>query len=250
MEERARKLARALAAAEHERDELKKKALDATGLAQENVRLKETIDKLRDLRVLEHAAATSSVQPLVGPPPPLGDSSTSSPLVAPPPRRHAGERGGITVGVFLDVANLSGAARRLFDRAINFAALLSLLKDGRRLAEARAYVIDKGSSGFGAFATALRKSGFKVLSKRPKTFDDGTMKADWDVGIAVEVLMSRDKLDVVVLGSGDGDFLPLVNALKQQGVSVEIAAFRERAASELLRIAARVFALDETVLEP
>ena len=211
-------------------------------LEEENARLRQTIDSLRDLRAREQsAAATTSLSHV--------DVSASAPFVAPPPRKRKGEGLEARVGVYLDVANLSGAARRLFSRAIDFGRLLTLVADGRRIVEARAYAIDKGAVGFETFATALRKSGLKVLSKRPKTFDDGTVKADWDVGLTVEVLLGRDKLDVVVLGSGDGDFLPLVSALKQQGVRVEIAAFEARAASELGRIADRLFALDETILE-
>ena len=153
------------------------------------------------------------------------------------------------MGVFLDLANLAGAARRLFDRAIDYPRLLALVVDGRRLITARAYAIDKGGEGFDRFAAALRQAGFRVLSKRPKEFPDGTVKADWDVGLTVEVFAGIGALDAVVLGSGDGDFLPLVGELQKQGVRVEVAAFKARAASELLRRADRVFELDETTLE-
>jgi uncharacterized LabA/DUF88 family protein len=242
-EQRLHKLNKTLAAVEHERDELKAIVVRAPELEDENARLRETIDSLRDLRARERSVPVATSAPA-----PRREVTGASPLVAPPPRRGARQGNQARVGVYLDVANLAGTARRLYDRGIDYARLLRLVTDGRRLTEARAYAIDKGKDGFDSFAAALRHSGYKVLSKRPKTFEDGTMKADWDVGLVVDVLLGRDELDVVVLGSGDGDFLPLVSALKQQGTRVEVAVFGDRAASELLRLADRVFLLDETVL--
>jgi len=164
-------------------------------------------------------------------------------------RRLAGP--GSRVGVFLDVANLSGAARRLYGRAVDFRALLGVVVGQRRLVEARAYVIDKGSdkSGFDGFGRALRAAGYKVFAKRPKVFPDGTVKADWDVGIAVDILTAYERFDVVVLGSGDGDFVPVLMALKQRGLHVEVASFGARTAAELARVADDVLDLDDTVLE-
>jgi uncharacterized LabA/DUF88 family protein len=87
-----------------------------------------------------------------------------------------------------------------------------------------------------------------VFTKKPRTFDDGTVKADWDVGMTVEMLSARDRLDVVILGSGDGDFLPVVTALQGSGVRVEVAAFAERAAVDLKRAADVFVAIDSALL--
>ncbi len=176
------------------------------------------------------------------------------PLVEAPGQRLARQRlggPGSRVGVFLDVANLSGAGRRLYSQAVDFRKVLSVVVGKRRLLEARAYVIDKGKDkqGFDSFSRALRAAGYKVLSKRPKIFPDGTMKADWDVGMTVDLLSGADRFDVVVLGSGDGDFAPVASALKQRGVRVEIASFGERTAAELVRVADQHIDLDATVLE-
>ena len=127
--------------------------------------------------------------------------------------------------------------------------MLVTLLAGRKLAEGRAYTIDKGTPGYGAFAHALRHAGYKVFTKKPKTFDDGTVKADWDVGMTVQIQSLRTKLDVVVLGTGDGDFLPLVSALKAAHVRVELASFPERTAKELIAAVDSFVELDERSLE-
>lgn len=210
-------------------------------LEEDNERLRRTVTALR--------AARASEQPPAPAPLPA-----STPMVEPPRRKPSEQRPGpaggqARVGVFLDVANLAGAARRLYGRAIDYQQLLAQVLGPRSLAEARAYVIDKEQPGFDAFTAALRRAGYKVFSKKPKTFADGTVKADWDVGITADVLTACAKLDLVVLGSGDGDFRPLVAALQQRGVRVEVASFPERTAAELRQSADHVLELDEGVLE-
>lgn len=63
-------------------------------------------------------------------------------------------------------------------------------------------------------------------------------KADWDVGITVDAIKLADKLDAIVLVTGDGDFLPLVNYLQNtKGCLVEVAAFRQTTSSKLIEAA-------------
>jgi uncharacterized LabA/DUF88 family protein/uncharacterized coiled-coil protein SlyX len=238
MERRARKLEKKIAALEKQRDELAARADRVAELEEENARLREKIQRLRDLRARERAQ--SAMEP-----------ETSAPGVplAPPPKRARGTAGEPRVGVFLDVANLSGAARRLYGGAVDYRRLLAEVVGKRRLNAAQAFAIDKGAPGYERFTSALRHAGFKVFTRKPKTFEDGTVKADWDVGIAVEMMALRDKLDVAVLGSGDGDFLPVVSALQAAGVKVELATFPERAATELCRAADAVIELDRAALE-
>ena len=46
-----------------------------------------------------------------------------------------------------------------------------------------------------------------------------------------------DRLDVVVLMSGDGDFRRLVELIASRGVRVEVVAFGETASSEIKSVA-------------
>lgn len=173
---------------------------------------------------------------------------TPRPVVEAPRRGRARLLAGdVRVGVFVDVANVSGAARRLHKAAVDYANVLRIAVEGRRLVEARAYAIETGAD-FAAFSRALQEAGFKVSKKKPKVFADGLVKADWDVGIAVDLLTDFRKLDVAVLVSGDGDYVPVVTALQRLGVKVEALAFGERTSAALTRAVDRFTALDAGVL--
>ena len=216
-------------------------------LEEENGALRKALDRLRERRAIERGEGSGA-----RPAPPAAkaaETSKTAPVVE-APRRGRAKHGSpdVRVGVFVDVANLSGAARRLYGGAVDYRQLLATLGGGRRLVEARAYAIDKGRA-FEQFARALRTAGYRVYSKKPKVFPDGEMKADWDVGITVDLLTRHDRLDVVVLASGDGDYAPAVAALRKLGLVVEAAAFPDRAATELEKAVDRFFELDATVLE-
>ena len=83
-----------------------------------------------------------------------------------------------------------------------------------------------------SFFDALDKIGFEVKVKELKTFYGGAKKGDWDMGIAIDALNISSKVDVVVIVSGDGDFMALINDLKAKGVRVEVMAFGKSAAKE------------------
>ena len=63
------------------------------------------------------------------------------------------------------------------------------------------------------------------------------MKANFDIELAIDILTMSDRLDVVVLMSGDGDFRRLVELIASRGVRVEVVAFSETASSELKTVA-------------
>lgn len=137
------------------------------------------------------------------------------------------------VGVFIDVANMYHSAKNLHASRVNFKEILKAAVDGRRLVRAIAYAIQSGSAEEQSFFGALDKSGFEVKMKDLQIFAGGAKKADWDVGIAVDAITIASKLDVVVLVTGDGDFVPLVEFLQFQGQLVEVVAFGETTSSRL-----------------
>jgi uncharacterized LabA/DUF88 family protein len=139
------------------------------------------------------------------------------------------------VGVFVDTQNIYHSAKNLYGARVNFSKLLQEAVKGRQLIRAIAYVIRSKSLEEEAFFEALEKQGFEVKMKDLQIFFGGMKKADWDVGIAVDAIKMADKLDTVVLVSGDGDFLPLVNYLKEnKGCRVELMAFKETTSSKLI----------------
>lgn len=153
------------------------------------------------------------------------------------------------VMVLLDQANLAASAHAVFNRKVNFAALLERLAAGRKVRRAVAFVVDNGGTQFEAFCDTLRRSGWELRLKKTKHFRNGRTKADWDMGLAVDAIEHHDKAETLVLVSGDGDFAPLVRLLKRRGLQVEVAAFSEALATELAEAADAVTRLDTGTLE-
>jgi uncharacterized LabA/DUF88 family protein len=139
------------------------------------------------------------------------------------------------IGVLVDVSNMYHSAKNLFKRRVNFKEILKSAVAGRKLIRATAYVIKTENEEGNAFFEALNQQGFEVKMKDLQIFAGGAKKADWDVGITVDAIKLSEKLDVVILITGDGDYIPLVNYLQNtKGCLVEVMAFRQTASSKLI----------------
>ena len=152
------------------------------------------------------------------------------------------------VGIFIDVQNIYHSAKNLYNARVNFEELIKNLVARRPLIRAVAYVV-KSETAFGeeSFFEALRQAGLELRLKALQIFPGGSKKADWDVGMAVDAIRMSNFLDVVILVTGDGDFVPLVEYLKWgAGRSVEVAAF-SRTSSGRLREAADRFIEIESI---
>ncbi|HAO64989.1 TPA: hypothetical protein DCQ44_03350, partial [Candidatus Taylorbacteria bacterium] len=78
------------------------------------------------------------------------------------------------------------------------------------------------------------KVGIETKTKNLQIFMGGSKKADWDVGLAVDAIKLAPKLDTVILATGDGDFVPLVEYLRtNQGCQVEVISFGKSTSSML-----------------
>ena len=137
------------------------------------------------------------------------------------------------VGVFIDVQNMYHSAKNIYGARVNFREILKTAVAGRKLIRAIAYVVTTESGDEKAFLEALTKSGIEVKSKDLQIFPGGMKKADWDVGMAVDAISLNTKLDSVVLVTGDGDFVPLVEYLQSQGQQVEVISFGKSASAKL-----------------
>lgn len=139
------------------------------------------------------------------------------------------------VGVLVDVSNMYHSAKNLYNKRVNFKEVLKDAVAGRKLVRAIAYVIKTESEEGAHFFEALTQQGFEVKMKDLQIFAGGAKKADWDVGISVDAIKLSDKLDAVVLVTGDGDYLPLMGYLQNtKGCLVEIMAFHQTASSKLI----------------
>ncbi len=141
------------------------------------------------------------------------------------------------VGIFVDVQNMYHSAKKLYGARLNFGEVIKEATAGRKLIRAVAYVVQSKTEEEENFFEALSKQGFEVKVKDLQVFFGGAKKADWDVGMAVDAIKLADKLDSIVLVTGDGDFTPLVQYLREnKGCLVEVIAFKETSSSRLLEI--------------
>lgn len=144
------------------------------------------------------------------------------------------------VAMLIDTQNLYHSARNLYGAKVNFGSVLKEAVAGRHLIRAIAYVIATETEEEKPFFDALNNLGIETKTKDLQIFFGGAKKGDWDVGIAVDAIRLASKVDCVVLASGDGDFVPLVEYLKFMGTQVEVITFG-RSASGRLREAADDF---------
>ena len=187
------------------------------------------------------------------------------------------------VGIFVDVQNLYHSAKNLYHGRVNYAELMKQLAGDRQLVRALAYVVKsegvepqrtareiaaagdavrsertparpRGARGAesaelsseAAFFEALEKAGMELRMKDLQIYAGGMKKADWDVGMAVDAIRMSSFLDVIILVTGDGDFLPLVDYLKWgAGRVVEVAAFRRSASSKIQEAADRFINIED-----
>lgn len=142
------------------------------------------------------------------------------------------------VAVFVDVQNMYYSAKNLYGGFVNFGQILTSAMADRTLIRAFAYVIKADLEAEKGFFEALEKQGFEIRVKDLQIFPGGMKKGDWDVGIAVDAIILSEKVDAVILVTGDGDYVPLVEFLKtNKGCRVEVLAFGKTASARLIESA-------------
>jgi uncharacterized LabA/DUF88 family protein len=144
--------------------------------------------------------------------------------------KHKGQR----VGIFIDTQNLYHSAKNLYRAKVNFGNVVKEAVAGRQLIRAVAYVIRTESEEEKGFFDALNKAGIETKVKDIRIFAGGAKKADWDIGMAIDAIAMANKLDTVILATGDGDFVPVVEYLKYtEGCQVEVIAFGKSSSGQL-----------------
>lgn len=154
------------------------------------------------------------------------------------------------VALFVDTQNLYYAARDL-GTGVDYQTLLTSAARGRRLGHATAYVVERdGDATAYGFVGKLTALGYRVKRRKVRMHrvtDEGrpVLEGDWDMGIAADVVRSLEHVDVVVLASGDGDFVPMLELAQERGKRVEVMAFRDSASQALQDMADRFLPLGE-----
>lgn len=155
--------------------------------------------------------------------------------------KHKNQR----VGIFIDTQNLYHSAKNLYGAKVNFGQVVKDALAGRLLIKATAYVITTESGDEKSFFQALEKMGITTKTKNLQIFAGGAKKADWDVGMAIDAVAAGSKLDAVVLVTGDGDFIPLVQYLRTtHDCQMEVVSFRKSTSAKLIEAADDFIDLD------
>ena len=145
------------------------------------------------------------------------------------------------VAVLVDVQNMYHSAKNLYGARLNFKEVLGVAVGQRKLIRAVAYTTKTETPEEKTFFDALAKAGFEVRTKDLQIFPGGMKKGNWDVDIVIDAIKFSNSVDAIVLVTGDGDFVPLVEYLKlNRGVQTEVIAF-ERSASAKLKEASDDF---------
>lgn len=143
--------------------------------------------------------------------------------------RHPEQR----VAILIDTQNLYHSAKNLYKSKVNFGEVVKTALGNRKLIRALSYVVNTEGGEESAFFEALEKLGIEIKTKDLQIFYGGAKKADWDVGLAIDAIKLAHKVDAIVLATGDGDFIPLVEYVKSQGCQVEAISFGRSSSSRL-----------------
>jgi uncharacterized LabA/DUF88 family protein len=150
------------------------------------------------------------------------------------------------VEVLIDAQNLYHSAKNLYHTKVNFQEVLKQAIAGRKFIRAFCYVVRTKTGEEQPFFEALEKLGIETRVRDLQEWYGGAKKADWDVGIVIDAIRTSPGLDVIVLVSGDGDFISLVEYLKNQGKRVEVMAFGRTTSSRLKEVADEFIDMDES----
>lgn len=151
------------------------------------------------------------------------------------------------VEVLIDIQNLYHSARNLYHAKVNYQEVLNSAIASRKFIRAFGYVVRTKTGEEAPFFDALEEMGIETRVKDLQEFYGGAKKADWDVGIVIDAIRTAPGLDVIILASGDGDFIPLVEYLKNQGKRVEVMAFGKSTSSKLKEVADEFIDMDEEI---
>ncbi|MDA0747562.1 MAG: NYN domain-containing protein, partial [bacterium] len=146
-----------------------------------------------------------------------------------------------------DVQNIFYAAKQ-FNARLDFEKLLQVAVGKRRLIRAIAYVVQSPEVDQSGFISMLQQKGYEVRQKDLRTRSDGSAKGDWDMGMAIDIMGLVDKLDVVSIVTGDGDFVSLLHLVKTIGPRVEVISFVHNTARDLVQSADLHIPIEETLL--
>ena len=143
-------------------------------------------------------------------------------------------------GLFVDAPNVVYAAENARVN-IDYGRMLDFLGRGREMVHSIVYapVTEENihRPDLQRFVAPFLGKGYKMVTKPLKRFPDGTAKGNFDIELAIDIVTMSQRLDVVILISGDSDFTRLIELIQSRGVRVEVASFASNVSWELIQMA-------------
>lgn len=134
------------------------------------------------------------------------------------------------LAIFIDGSNLYSTARALnFD--IDYKRLLHFMASSGRLVRAFYYTAlmeDQEYSPVRPLVDWLDYNGYSMVTKPAREFTDQMgrkkIKGNIDIELAIDMMEMADRVDHIVLFSGDGDFRRLIEAVQRKGARVTVVS--------------------------
>lgn len=154
------------------------------------------------------------------------------------------------VGVYVEASNLFFCLKKSFKKKLDYTKLMEFVQSFGPIKRAIVYGAQIGNQA-DRFIKILESVGFETRYKDVKQFQNRSgvrRKADWDVGISIDIVKDilAKRVDYVILCSADGDFEPVVTWVREQGMDVIILAHKisrelREAATEWIEIPNSLF---------
>jgi len=153
------------------------------------------------------------------------------------------------ISLFVDVQNIYYTCREAFQANFDYNKFWAMATANREVVSAFAYATERGDEKQQQFQNILRAIGFSVQLKPVLKRLDGSTKADWDVGIALDVYEAAQNGSNIVLASGDGDFTILLQRIRQRfRTRTEVYGVRQLTSKPLIMTADRFIEIDKRLL--
>lgn len=145
----------------------------------------------------------------------------------------------------MDISNLYYCVRKQYgdSKRLDYERFVAHVMQEVNVRKAIAYGAEMNHAASG-FKAVLRRLGFETKYKQPKVYANPepgreTRKADWDVGMAMDVVRLAKDFDIIIFGTADGDLAPCIEYVREQfpdkecwvmacGISRELKAIAHR----------------------
>jgi len=130
------------------------------------------------------------------------------------------------IAVYMDTSNIYYGVREIYNSKVDYTKLIEYLEPLGDIKIKKSFSAQFGKQATG-FLSRLNKLGFETFCKEPKSYNTRNglkHKADWDVGMTVEVMKDMPSVEMVILCTADSDFVPLVKYLQENGRKVLVVA--------------------------